>query len=74
MKKHKSKEEEKTNKALDELIAVHGHTPEAIFGEKGLVALLTKTLVERALGAELTYHLKTGRSGTEWDGDGGRRG
>ena len=68
MKKHKSKEEEKTNKALDELIAVHGHTPEAIFGEKGLVALLTKTLVERALGAELTYHLKTGRSATELEG------
>ena len=69
VRKPKSKEEEKTNKALDELIAVHGHTPEAIFGEKGLVALLTKTLVERALGAELTYHLKTGRSATELEGD-----
>ncbi len=59
--KERTQTSEKTNKALDALIEEHRHTPEAIFGEKGLVALLTKTLVERALGAELTYHLKMGR-------------
>lgn len=47
--------------ALDELIAQHGHSPEAILGEGGLLAQLSKALVERVLGAELTHHLKTGR-------------
>lgn len=46
--------------ALDALIAQHGHSPEAILGEQGLLAQLTKALVERALGAELTHHLQTG--------------
>ena len=35
--------------ALDALIARHGHTPEAILGEEGLLAQLTKALVERAI-------------------------
>ena len=74
MKKPKSKEEEKRNKILDELIAEHGHTREAIFGEKGLVASLTKAVVERALGAELTYHLKTGRSAPEVESEGASEG
>ena len=30
-------------------------------GEQGLLAQMTKALVERVLGAELTHHLKTGR-------------
>ena len=51
--------------ALDELIAQHGHSPEAILGERGLLAQLTKALVERVLGAELTHHLKTGRGPLE---------
>ena len=51
--------------ALDELIAQHGHAPEAILGERGLLALLTKALVERVLGAELTHHLKTGHGPLE---------
>ena len=46
--------------ALDALMARHGHSPEAILGEQGLLAQLTKALVERVLGAELTHHLKTG--------------
>jgi transposase-like protein len=48
--------------ALEALIARHGHSPEAILGEEGLLAQLTKALVERALGAELSHHLKAGRS------------
>ena len=62
--KKKSREGEINVEALDALIAEHGHTPEAILGADGLLAALTKALVERALGAELTHHLKTGRSPT----------
>ena len=51
--------------ALDELIAEHGHSPEAILGDQGLLAQLTRALVERVLGAELTHHLKTGRNPLE---------
>lgn len=51
--------------ALDALIAEHGHSPEAIMGAGGLLAQLTRALVERALGAELTHHLRTGQSPAE---------
>ena len=69
MSKNKSKEEVINVEALDALIAGHGHSPEAILGEVGLLAQLTKALVERALGAELTHHLKTGRSPTGGEAD-----
>jgi len=68
--KKKSEEQEINVEALDALIARHGHTPEAILGKQGLLAQLTKALVERALGAELSHHLKTGRGPTE-GGSGG---
>ena len=51
--------------ALDELIEGYGHTPEAILGEGGLLAQLTKALVERALGAELGHHLQSEREAGE---------
>ena len=60
--KKKAGEEVINIKALDALLAEHGHSPEAIMGGGGLLAQLTRALVERALGAELTHHLKTGRS------------
>ena len=47
------------------VIAKSGHSPEAIMGDQGLLAQLTKRFVERELRAELTHHLKTGRSPTE---------
>ena len=62
MKKKPTKEQKQLDEALDVLIARSGHSPEAIMGEQGLLAQLTKALVERVLGAELTHHLKTGRS------------
>lgn len=40
---------------IDELIM--GKTPEEINGEEGLLAQLTKSLMERALQGEMTYHL-----------------
>jgi transposase-like protein len=65
MRKPKTKEDKALDEALDVLIAKSGHSPEAIMGDQGLLAQLTKRLVERVLGAELTHHLKTGRSPTE---------
>lgn len=44
-------------KLIDELLAEHGHRPEDITGEDGLLKQLTKALLERAMDAELTDHL-----------------
>lgn len=44
-------------KLIDELLAEHGHRPEDIAGENGLLKQLTKALLERAMQAELTDHL-----------------
>ena len=48
---------------LDQWIAEHSREPEDILGREGLLAQLTKALVERALGAELTHHLGYARDG-----------
>ena len=42
---------------IDQWIAEHYEGPEDILGKQGLLAQLTKAVVERALGAELTHHL-----------------
>ncbi len=65
MRRTKTKEDKALDEALDVLIAQTGHSPEAIMGEQGLLAQMTKKLIERVLGAELTHHLKTGRSPKE---------
>ena len=44
-------------KLIDELIATHYRKPEDLLGENGLLAHLTRRVVERALAGELTYHL-----------------
>lgn len=62
MKRSKDKGQEALNQALDALIEQTGHSPEVILGEGGVLAQMTKALVERVLGAELTHHLKSGRS------------
>src|SRR5437870_7829122 len=46
---------------IDQWLAAH---PEDILGKAGLLAQLTKAVVERALGAELTHHLGYARGGT----------
>jgi putative transposase len=61
MRKNQDKKKEALNQALDALIEQTGHSPEVILGEGGVLAQMTKALVERVLGAELTHHLKTGR-------------
>ena len=44
-------------KLVDKLLAEHGHRPEDIAGDNGLLKQLTKALLERAMEAELTSHL-----------------
>ena len=42
---------------IDQWIAEHYEGPQDILGKEGLLAQLTKAVVERALSAELTHHL-----------------
>ncbi len=42
---------------IDQWLAEHYEQPSDIFGKDGLLTRLTKAVVERALGAELTHHL-----------------
>jgi len=44
-------------KLIEQLWAEHGHRPEDISGEEGLLKQLTKAVLERAMNAELTDHL-----------------
>ena len=44
-------------KLIDQLLAEHGHRPEDIAGETGLLKQLTKAILERAMHAEMTSHL-----------------
>jgi putative transposase len=44
-------------KLIDKLLAEHGHRPEDIAGETGLLKQLTKAVLERAMQAEMTNHL-----------------
>jgi putative transposase len=49
---------------IDQWLAEHYRQPSDILGKTGLLAQLTKAVVERALGAELTHHLGYARGGT----------
>ena len=42
---------------IDRWIAEHYEGPEDLLGQQGLLAQLTKAVVEQALGAELTHRL-----------------
>lgn len=64
MRKTKTKAQQDLDQALDGILAQTGYSPEVIMGSQGLLAQLTKQLVERVLGAELTHHIKTGRGPT----------
>jgi len=48
---------------IDQWLAEHYEHPQDILGKGGLLAKLTKAVVERALGAELTHHLGYARGG-----------
>jgi transposase-like protein len=49
------KEKTKLEAALDELLS--GKSTEEMVGPEGLLKQLTKAVLERAMGAELTQHL-----------------
>lgn len=55
---------------FDHWLAEHYTGPEDLLGKEGLLARLTKVVVERALGAELTHHLGYARGGAP-EADGG---
>ena len=65
------KQTTKLDAALDELLA--GKTPEEIAGPDGLLKQLTKRLVERAMGTELTHHLGYKKHAAEGRGSGNNR-
>ena len=52
-----------TNELIDSLLADYKR-PENLIGENGLLKLLTKKLVERALQAEMAEHLGHAKNGT----------
>ena len=49
---------------IGQWIDEHYERPEDILGKEGLLAQLTKAVVERALGAELTHHLGYAQGGS----------
>ena len=51
------KKTKRSDELIDELLAESGATPEAVFGEGGMFAMLKKRVIERALAGELTHHL-----------------
>src|SRR6266478_91880 len=57
---------------IDQWIAEH-YGSEEILGREGLLAKLTKAVVERALGAELTHHLGYARGGAPDEAEGNCR-
>ena len=61
----------KLESALDELLA--GKTTDEIAGPNGVLKQLTKALIERAMGAELTQHLGYEKHTPEGRGSGNSR-
>ena len=55
--KERHENRQRQDELIEELIARNGHGREAILGRNGLVAQLTKRVVEKALAGELTHHL-----------------
>ena len=57
MTKEEKEAKKRTDQLIDELLAEKGISREAVLGQNGLMAQLTKRVVERALAGELTHHL-----------------
>lgn len=55
--KYKHGKDQPGDEIIDGLLEKYGSSKEAIFGAGGLLPMLTKRMVERALAGELTYHL-----------------
>ncbi len=65
------KEKTKLEAALDELLS--GKSPEEIVGPEGLLKQLTKAVLERAMGAEMTHHLGYEKGEASGRGSGNNR-
>lgn len=59
--------------AIEQLLKQYGLTPEGIFGKEGLVSVLTRRVVEKALEGELTYHLGYAKGETPEESGGNHR-
>ena len=55
--KYKHGKDQPGDEIIDGLLEKYGSSKEAIFGAGGLLPMLTKRMVERALSGELTHHL-----------------
>jgi hypothetical protein len=65
------KEKTKLEAALDELLS--GKSREEIVGPEGLLKQLTKAVLERAMGAEMTHHLGYEKGEVSGRGSGNNR-
>jgi len=63
MTKEQKEQEKRTDGLIEELLREHGTSREEIMGGQGLLAKLTKRVVEKALAGELTHHLGYERGG-----------
>jgi putative transposase len=57
MTKEEREAQKRSDELIDQMLAKSGLSAEAVMGKSGLVAQLTKRVVERALAGELTHHL-----------------
>jgi putative transposase len=57
MTKEQRAANQKADELIEQMLGEQGINPEAVLGREGLVARLTKRVVERALAGELTHHL-----------------
>ena len=71
-RRKQTEEERELDAMLDDLVKDH-RTPEAMFGQGGLIKMLTKRLLERAMAAELSHHVGYERHSPEGRNTGNSR-
>ncbi len=62
MTKEQKEAQKKSDRLIDEMLSKSGLSPEAVLGQSGLVAQLTRRVVERALagGTDASFGLRKG--------------
>ena len=63
MTKEQKEARQRADVLIEEMLAENGISPEAVLGRDGLVARLTRRVVEKALAGELTHHLGYAKGG-----------
>src|SRR5665647_2952754 len=61
MTKEQKEARKRADVLIEEMVAESGNSREAVLGRNGLVARLTRRVVEKALAGELTHHLGYGK-------------